>query len=223
MAETAIIHGELPCPGCGVARLNECYRDPCPTCGQPGFKGELLISGIGGGGGTGLFSLVFASTLFVAIAIGLVVVDTAQSLQKERVVLLLVLGMVEALVGIWVLSSFVRWVRAPRPKRRAARTCVVWEVTPDGVTVRGFGDEPRVVPKTAIIAISKTSEFSKVTIVALRTEPIHANTRSFRLSDSGGRTGEGIGIVGEPEERERCMRLLEQVIGIRVTAPVSAR
>ena len=187
-------YGELPCPKCAYTRSGLEHPRPCPECGAPGFRGDLVVSGQpethAESRWAGRFFTV-AHQLLAPVGFGLMWLLGRNHPWEGPIA---IAGIALFVVGIAL------WLYGRHRRRSAARQGtsleqIAWDFEPEGVRVREFGTE-RLIPYADIVKVWSALQFAlsrKARIVLeLRGESRRAGQPDPKIMVSGTFSGQRI-------------------------------
>ena len=196
-------YGELPCPKCAYARSGLEHTRPCPECGAPGFRGDLVVSGHPETHRESRWAGWFFSGAFqlaVPIGFGLTWWLGRNHAWEEPIAML---GIALFLVGI-AIWLYGRHRRKSATRQGVSLEQIAWDFEPDGVRVREF-DAERFIPYADVVKV-----WSQLNFAFSRKARITLELRSESLR--GGHAYPTIMISGTFGEQRAAAEAIKQRI-----------
>ncbi len=180
-------YGELPCPKCAYTRGGLEHTRPCPECGAPGFRGDLIVSGQpethAESRWTGWF---FSGAFQLAVPIGFGLTWwLGQNHPWEGPIALVGIALFVVGIGVWL---YGRHRRKTATRQGVSLEQVAWDFGQDGVRVLEF-DAERFIPYADVVKIWSQLNFAfsrkaRITL-ELRGESLRAGQSNPTIMISG--------------------------------------
>ena len=169
-------YGELPCPKCAYARSGLEHTRPCPECGAPGFRGDLVVSGHPETHRESRWAGWFFSGAFqLAVPIGFGLTWwLGRNHAWEEPIAIATLAVFGVGIAIWLSG---RHRRKSATRQGVSLEQIVWDFEQDGVRVREF-DAERFIPYADVVKVWSQLNFAfsrkaRITL-ELRSESLRA-------------------------------------------------
>jgi hypothetical protein len=151
-------YGELPCPKCAYTRGGLEHTRPCPECGAPGFRGDLIVSGQpethaesrwAGRAFTIAYQLIVPAGMVLTWWLG-------RNHAWEEPIAIATLAVFGVGIAIWLSG---RYRRTSATRQGVSLEQIVWEFEQDGVRVREF-DAERFIPYADVVKVWSQLNFA---------------------------------------------------------------
>lgn len=180
-------YGELPCPKCAYTRGGLEHTRPCPECGAPGFRGDLIVSGQPETHAESRWAgrvFTFAYTLSVPVGFGLTW-WLGRNHAWEEPIAIATLAVFGVGIAIWLSG---RHRRKSATRQGVSLEQIVWDFEQDGVRVREF-DAERFIPYADVVKVWSQLNFAfsrkaRITL-ELRSKSLHAGQTNPTIMIAG--------------------------------------
>ena len=180
-------YGELPCPKCAYTRGGLEHTRPCPECGAPGFRGDLIVSGQPETHAESRWAgrvFTIAYTLSVPVGFGLTW-WLGRNHAWEEPIAIATLAVFGVGIAIWLSG---RHRRKSATRQGVSLEQIVWDFEQDGVRVREF-DAERFIPYADVVKVWSQLNFAfsrkaRITL-EFRSKSLHAGQTNPTIMISG--------------------------------------
>lgn len=180
-------YGELPCPKCAYTRGGLEHTRPCPECGAPGFRGDLIVSGQPETHAESRWAgrvFTIAYTLSVPVGFGLTW-WLGRNHAWEEPIAIATLAVFGVGIAIWLSG---RHRRKSATRQGVSLEQIVWDFEQDGVRVREF-DAERFIPYADVVKVWSQLNFAfsrkaRITL-ELRSKSLHAGQTNPTIMIAG--------------------------------------
>ena len=180
-------YGELPCPKCAYTRGGLEHTRPCPECGAPGFRGDLIVSGQPETHSESHWAgrvLTIAYTLSVPVGFGLTW-WLGRNHAWEEPIAIATLAVFGVGIAIWL---YGRHRRKTATRQGVSLEQVAWDFGQEGVRVLEF-DAERFIPYADVVKVWSQLNFAfsrkaRITL-ELRSESLRAGQSNPTIMISG--------------------------------------